>query len=78
MPQDQTVAQGSAVRRPHGIRRLAYWMGRILQGLGLLLIWLVLLLFIDVDMWTLLFWSLAATLMFCAGWLCTAWAKKVS
>jgi hypothetical protein len=54
-------------------------MGRILQGLGLLLIWWVLLLFVGfADMWTLLFWSLAATLIFYAGWLCTAWAKQVS
>ena len=79
MPQDQTVADGAVVRRPRGIRRLAYGMGRVLQGLGLLLIWWVLLLFVGfADMWTLLFWSLAATLIFYAGWLCTAWAKQVS
>jgi hypothetical protein len=79
MPQDQTVVDGAVARRPRGIRRLAYWIGRVLQGLGLLLIWWVLLLFVGfADMWTLLFWSLAATLIFCAGWLCTAWAKQVS
>jgi hypothetical protein len=79
MPQEQTVAQGAAARPLRGIRRLAYWIGRILQGLGLLLIWWVLLLFVGfADMWTLLFWSLAATLIFYTGWLCTAWAKQVS
>ena len=79
MPQNQTVADGTVVRRPRGLRRLAYWIGRVLQGLGLLLIWGVLLLFVGFpDMWPLLFWSLAAILVFGAGWLCTAWAKQVS
>lgn len=65
--------------RPMGVRRVAYWCGRLLEGIGLLLIWWVLLLFAGVaDMWTLLYWSLAATLVFYVGWVCTAWAKKGS
>jgi hypothetical protein len=63
--------------RPAGIRRLAYWCGRLLEGVGLILIWWVLLLFAGVaDMWILLYWSLAAVLVFYTGWACTTWAKK--
>ena len=63
--------------RPVGIRRVAYWCGRLLEGLGLVLIWWVLLLFAGVaDMWTLLYWSLVAIVVFYFGWACTTWAKK--
>jgi hypothetical protein len=48
-----------------------------LQGLGLLLIWWVLLLFAGAaDMGILLLWSVAAVIVFYAGWACTTWAKK--
>ena len=78
MPQERTVQRpASTSRRPVGVRRVAYWCGRVLEGVGLLLIWWVLLLFAGtVDMGTLLFWSLAAVLVFSLGWGCTVWAKK--
>ena len=78
MPQDKVVvnpARGQYQLR--GMRRLIYWMGRILQGFGLLLIWWVLLLFTGfADMWTLLFWTMAAALVFYLGWVCTLWPTR--
>jgi hypothetical protein len=60
-----------------GLRRLVYWFGRGLQGLGLLLIWWVLLMFAGAaGMWVLLYWSLLAVLVFYVGWACTLWAKR--
>ncbi len=77
MPQDEVAAKRAMAQpSPRGIRRLVYWMGRVLQGLGLLLIWWVLLLFTGfADMWTLLFWTLVAALVFYIGWVCTLWSK---
>jgi hypothetical protein len=58
-------------------RRVLYWCGRSLQVLGLLLIWWVLLLFAGVaSMGVLLWWGMAATAVFYAGWACTMWARK--
>jgi len=60
-----------------GFRRVEYWIGRGLQGLGLLLIWWVLLMFAGAaSMWVLLYWSLLAVLVFYVGWACTMWAKR--
>lgn len=60
-----------------GFRRPLYWIGRGLQGLGLVLIWWVLLMFVgDAGMWVLLYWSLFAALVFYVGWACTLWAKR--
>ena len=65
-----------------GVRWVAYWCGRALQVLGLLLIWLlliwwVLLLFAGVvGMGALLFWSVIAAVVFYAGWACTVWARR--
>ncbi len=67
----------SSAQRPVGLRRVAYWIGRMLQGLGLLLIWWVLLMFAGAaGMWVLLYWSLMAALVFYVGWACTTWAKR--
>jgi hypothetical protein len=64
-------------RRPAGIRGLAYWSGRGLQVIGLLLLWSVLLLFADTNgMAVLLQLSLVAAVVFYAGWICTVWARK--
>ena len=79
VPKRQTPGyQGpSFVYRLTGGRRWLYTCGRVLQGFGLLLIWWVLLLFAGTaDMHTLLFWSMAAVVVFYLGWVCTAWAKK--
>jgi hypothetical protein len=58
-------------------RRVLYWCGRSLQVLGLLLMWWVLLLFAGVaSMGVLLWWGIAATAVFYAGWTCTMWARK--
>jgi hypothetical protein len=63
-------------RRPVGVRWLAYWCGRTLQALGLVLIVEVLLLFAGTPgMGALLEWSAVAALVFYAGWACTTWAK---
>ena len=60
-----------------GWRRVVYWIGRCLQGLGLLLIWWVLLMFAGAaGMWVLLYWSLLAALVFYLGSACTWWAKR--
>ena len=67
----------SAPQRPSGVRRAVYYSGRIIQGIGLLLIWWVLLLFTGAaDMGTLLYWSFAAIMVFYLGWACTVWARK--
>jgi hypothetical protein len=59
------------------MRRVVYWCGRVLQVLGLLLIWWVLLLFASVaGMGALLLWSLAAVVVFYVGWACTVWARR--
>ena len=77
----KSSAPGSQARperqRPVGLRRVVYWIGRGLEGLGLLLIWWVLLLFTGAaDMWTLLYWSFLSVIVFYVGWTCTVWAKK--
>jgi len=60
-----------------GVRWVAYWCGRALQVLGLLLLWWVLLLFAGVEgMGALLFWSVIAAAAFYAGWACTVWARR--
>ena len=77
MPQDQVMPKTLVRRGPRGIRRLVYGCGRALQGLGLILIWWVLLLFAGVaDMWVLLYWSLAAALVFYVGWLGVQWGHR--
>ena len=60
-----------------GRRRLIYCCGRALQGLGLLLIWWVLLLFAGTaSMGVLLYWSMMAIGVFGCGWICIAWVKR--
>ncbi len=62
-------------QRPVGMHWVAYWCGRTLQVIGLVLIWWVLLLFAGTaGMGLLLYWSAAAALVFCAGWVCIRWA----
>jgi hypothetical protein len=64
-------------QRPVGVRWAVYWWGRILQMLGLLLIWWVLLLFAGTaGMSVLLYWSAAAALVFYVGWACIRWAIR--
>ena len=64
-----------ASQRPVGARWMAYWCGRTLQVLGLVLLWWVLLLFAGTaSMGLLLYWSAAAALVFYAGWVCIMWA----
>jgi hypothetical protein len=64
-----------ASQRPVGVRWIAYWCGRTLQVLGLVLLWWVLLLFAGTaSMGLLLYWSAAAALVFYAGWVCIMWA----
>jgi hypothetical protein len=65
------------LHRPTGLRGVVYWCGRVLQMLGLLLIWWVLLLFAGaVGMGALLGWGGVAAVVFYAGWACTTWARK--
>ncbi len=60
-----------------GLRRVVYWCGRLLQMMGLLLLWWVLLLFTSVaGMGALVRVGLVAAVVFYAGWGCTLWAKK--
>jgi hypothetical protein len=60
-----------------GVRWVVYWCGRILQMLGLLLIWWVLLLFASTaGMGVLLSWSAVAALVFYTGWVCMMWATR--
>lgn len=60
-----------------GLRWGVYCGGRLLQGLGLLLIWWVLLLFANVaGMGALLVWCGIAAAVFYTGWACTVWARK--
>jgi hypothetical protein len=59
-----------------GLRRGVYWGGRLLQGIGLLLILEVLLLFANIPgMDALLVWVGIAAAVFYSGWACTAWAR---
>jgi len=59
-----------------GVRCMAYWCGRTLQVVGLVLLWWVLLLFAGTaGMGLLLYWSAVAAVVFYAGWACTTWAK---
>ena len=64
-------------RRLRGARRVAYWCGRTLQVVGLVLIWWVLLLFAGTaGMGPLLEWSSwLRSSVFYTGWACTLWAK---
>jgi len=63
-------------QRPVGVRWVAYWCGRILQVVGLMLIIEVLLLFAGTTgMELLLYWSMAAVGAFYTGWACITWAK---
>lgn len=62
-------------QRPVGRRWVAYWCGRTLQVIGLMLIWWVLLLFAGTaGMGPLLYWSAVAALVFYAGRACILWA----
>jgi hypothetical protein len=73
----ERVGRGSIPipQRPVGVRWVVYWCGRILQMLGLVLIWWVLLLFAGTaGMGVLLSWSAAAAFVFYAGWACMMWA----
>jgi hypothetical protein len=63
-------------QRPVGVRWVVYCCGRILQILGLVLIWWVLLLFAGTaGMSVLLYWGAAAALVFYVGWACMMWAR---
>lgn len=62
--------------RPAGVRWVAYWCGRTLQGIGLVLILEVLLFFAGTaGMERLLYWSAAAVGVFYMGGMCVTWAK---
>jgi hypothetical protein len=78
MGEEPRPGQAIVTSRPlTGGRRVMYWCGRSLQVLGLVLVWWVLLLFAGVaSMGVLLWWSVAAAVVFYAGWACTMWAKK--
>lgn len=77
MSKVKEASPSDPAQRPVGLWRVAYWMGRAFQGLGLLLIWWVLLMFAGAaGMWVLLYWSLIAALVFYVGWACTTWAKR--
>ena len=69
---------GSLPQRPTGVRRVGYWVGRGLQGFGLLLIWWVLLLFASTTEHAAWLYGgvAAAVVVFYSGWVCIAWAKK--
>jgi len=74
---EERVGRGAipVLQRPVGVRWVAYWCGRTLQVIGLVLIWWVLLLFAGTaGMGPLLYWSAAAALVFYAGWACIMWA----
>jgi len=74
---EERVGRGAipVLQRPGGVRWVAYWCGRTLQVIGLVLIWWVLLLFAGTaGMGPLLYWSAAAALVFYAGWACIMWA----
>jgi hypothetical protein len=72
-----TAIQRSSWPPLSGMRRIVYWCGRALQGLGLVLIWWVLLLFVGpASMWVLIYWSMIAIGVFYCGWMCTAWVKR--
>ena len=74
---EERVGRGAipASQRPVGVRLVAYWCGRTLQVVGLVLLWWVLLLFAGTaGMGLLLYWSAAAALVFYAGLVCIMWA----
>jgi hypothetical protein len=74
---EERVGRGTipVPQRPVGVRGVVYWCGRLLQMVGLVLIWWVLLLFAGTaGMGVLLYWSAAAALVFYAGWACMMWA----
>lgn len=72
---EERVGRSPILPRPVGVRWVIYWCGRILQMIGLVLIWWVLLLFAGTaGMGVLLYWSAAAALVFYAGWVCMMWA----
>jgi hypothetical protein len=72
---EERVGRSPILQRPVGVRWVIYWCGRILQMIGLVLIWWVLLLFAGTaGMGVLLYWSAAAALVFYAGWVCMMWA----
>jgi hypothetical protein len=74
----ERVGRGAILlaQRPVGVRWVAYWCGRVLQVIGLVLIWCVLLLFAGTaDMGVLLYGSAAAALVFYAGWACIMWTR---
>jgi len=74
---EERVGRGTipASQRPVGVRWIAYWCGRTLQVVGLVLLCWVLLLFAGTaSMGLLLYWSVAAALVFYAGWVCIMWA----
>ncbi|PON14701.1 hypothetical protein C2W62_27680 [Candidatus Entotheonella serta] len=77
MSKGQATSAKRATQPLSRFRRVVYWLGRGFQGLGLLLIWWVLLMFAGAaGMWVLLYWSLLAALVFYVGWACTMWAKR--
>jgi hypothetical protein len=64
-------------QRLTGVRRAVYWCGRILQGLGLVLLWCMLLLFAGTaSMGVLIYWSVIAIAVFYCGWVCATWVKR--
>ena len=74
---EERVGRGTipVPQRPVGVRGVVYWCGRLLQMVGLVLIWWVLLLFAGTaGMGVLLYWSAAAALVFYAGWAFMMWA----
>ena len=79
MSKGQSISPKRAAQLLVGLRRVVYWIGRGLEGLGLVLIWWVLLMFVGVaGMWVLLYWGLLAVVVFYVGWACTMWAKRGS
>lgn len=78
MAEGQT-SQPAAPATPglRGVRRMVYWAGRLLQGIGLIVLWWVLLLFASVTgMAALLVLSGMGVVIFLIGWACTAWVRQ--
>ena len=78
MMSEERLRRGTlpVAQRPAGVRWVAYWCGRTLQVIGLMLILEVLLLFAGTaGMEPLLYWSAVAVGVFYTGWTCIAWAK---
>jgi hypothetical protein len=79
MVQDVTMRRVTgASHRLRGIRGVAYWSGRALQILGLLLMWWVLLLFTSTRDLPMVVYggTAAAVVVFYLGWACTVWGRK--